>query len=239
VYGASEQPAFRLEEKGEGRGCMVDAYLQDRWLLAGSSDDCTGFSALPFPMRQPGLWRLQASRDPFGGESTAARLLYLRPAGQDDNGALEAVARYASRAFDDDAYARSVASHPERFAASDLQKQVAFLLARAESLLVPPPAPAASLPAQQAALDRKREVLRNYALVVLALAGLALSVYVLLRGLGAASRARAIMIAAGDRTAGRGLERARATLTVLAAALCVALVFAAAAMFVMARTALW
>lgn len=239
VYGAREQPAFRLEEKGEGRGCMVDGYLENRWLFAGSKRQCATWSALPFRVQQPGIWRLQAGRDPFGGESIAARLFYLSPAGQRDGEALRAVARFAIEKFPDDAYARDLIRRPQRVSGSDLQKQAAFLLAPQESLLAPLPVAAASYPHQQAELDRKRETLRVHALVALALAGLVLVAYVLLRGLAAASRARAIMAAAGDPSARGGLGRARATLTVLAAALCVALAFVAAAMYVIARAAVW
>ncbi len=238
VYGPRQQPRFQLQQRGEPRGCMVDAFLPGRWLFTGSSSDCTRAAALPFRLAQGGVWRLQAGRDRFGGESTAARLFYRRHAGQSEEDALGAIARFASRADPDDAYARSVAEQPQRFLVADLQKQAAFLLAPLEGLLIPPPETASSLPGQRALLDRRRQTLRWYALVAITLAGLALALYVLQRGLDAASRARAIMAAAGDRSAGGRAQRTRATLIVLTTALCLALLFVAVAMFIMARGAL-
>jgi hypothetical protein len=235
IHDSGEPVVFRLEDTDEQAGCIVNGFRDDRWLLTGSSTDCRNDAPLPFPLSDSGVWRLQARRDPYGASTSAARLFYVRPAGEDDAETLAAIARYANAHQPEDDFARRVAARPEVFAEHGVERAAAFLLASLEREVIAQPEPVASYPQAQKKLRRQRALVRNLCLAALASAGLALVFLIARRGLSAASRARQILARAGDRTAQSPRKRLLMTLTVLSAVISMALAFVAIALYVIAR----
>ncbi len=236
IIAKAAQASFRLEDNDEGAACLLDAFYEDRWWLANSHSDCASNPPLPLHELRPGVWRVQARRDPFSADTAGVRLFYLRRSGQSDADALRAVARYAIARDPLDSYARQVAARPAVSAAQDLQTQAAFLLAEQERDLIPQPSPVTSHARTQARLQQQRIRLRRFSLAALALAGVCLGLLILRRGLRAASKARHIMAAAGDSSAQSRRMQLRMALSVLAAVAALALAFVAIAMYVIARS---
>jgi len=232
------KPRFLLEDKRENPGCIVDTFHENRWVFTYWSKDCTSEHNLRFtPNRKmkPGIWRIQARRDPLGTGTAAVRAFYLRSAKQSDTEVLRAIAMSVSIDHPDDDYARMVAAQPDQYIASGLQQQAAFLFASDESGLTVQPTAITSYPETQARLQRYRTKLRRFSLVALALTGVTLGLLIARRGLRAASTAREIMSAAGDSQALTRPNRLRMTLTVLAVVAAILLTFVAIAIYIIAR----
>ncbi|MBN1656213.1 MAG: hypothetical protein JXA30_20760 [Deltaproteobacteria bacterium] len=239
IVATSSKITFRLEDKREDSGCIVDAYHRNRWVFTGWSKDCVKENSLRFVPQgsvASGLWRIQARRDPFGNDSSAARLLYLRGEEQSDSDVLRAIAVGLSASHPNDDYLSRVAAQPGRYLSQGLERQAAYLFAADEQEgLIAPPAAVSSYPEAEARLRRHRNILRRFSLFALALTGVALGLLVVRRGLRAASAAREIMAAAGDDRALTRRNRLQMTLTVFSVAASILLTFLAIAVYLIAR----
>ena len=96
VMDAPARPALGLN--AEERGCIADAFREQRWLHTAVLRECRGREALPFALA-PGVWRIQLRRDPFASESASVFTLYVRAAGEDAASALAHIAEAAPHAI--------------------------------------------------------------------------------------------------------------------------------------------
>ncbi|MDQ3036580.1 MAG: hypothetical protein M3Y87_29580, partial [Myxococcota bacterium] len=203
-----------------GRAALVlDVFYEGRWVHTATIEP--GEVSLPFELSRPGLYRLQAHADPFGGERAAARYVLLAAEGAEPS--LE-----PARAFLGDAGIQL----------SDGTSDPRMLLAGAEEEVRTLPTAASGLEA-----DRARVASRQHRLHVIAAIALALGIAVVLitmlrRGLGAAAEARDVMREAGDAEASSPRTRTRMTIAVLAMVGAVAVALLAGAALILARAAI-
>jgi hypothetical protein len=232
LYDAPARPRFTL---GPDAGpCLVDAQRDGLWLRSATSPDCGMKGELPFAALEPGLWRLQARRDPFAADAAGVAVLHVRPPGQGAAERLSELAAAVLASAPDDRLARSVLAAPESHAAT-LESSAGYLLAVLEQGLVPQPAPHSSMPAARARLAHERARVRAAALWVLALSGLSLVLLVMRRGLTAADQAGRLMQAAGESSDELRRHRLRRLASVALSAALLALAFVAIALYVRMR----
>jgi hypothetical protein len=233
IFDAPARPQIGL--RSDEGGCIIDAFLERRWLRTGSLRDCRDHEPLPFDALEPGLWRLQLRRDPFSGDSAAVRSIYVRQPGEP---AAHVLSRLASAALDqspDDALARAVRNTPEAYAAA-LDDTAGYLLASLDSGIIALPAPASGYPMAMLQLQLARAKLRKLALFALLLCALTLGLIVAQRGLVAASEAAHVMAEAGAEPPELDRQRLRSTLRVLATVSSLLLAFVAIAVYMVARS---
>lgn len=216
---------------GAEGGCIVDGFRDDRWRHTASLADCAHGAALPFAPLAPGRWRLQARTDPFSADAAAARAFYVRAPGESDADVLRALARAAIALDANDALARAVQADADAFTDA-LEAVAGALLAPLEADLHAQPTATSSLPAANARLAHERARLRTLTLAALALAALALGLLVASRGVRAAGEASRIMSEAGSL---HPPSRAIGVMRAVAAGVSLVIVFAAIAVYLMAR----
>jgi hypothetical protein len=231
VLPAPAQPRVGLDT--DESGCIVDAFLDQRWLHSAALRTCRGDEALPFAL-EPGVWRLQLRRDPFASESASALASYVRAAGEDDASALHSIASAALQRDASDALARAVLENPSAFSAS-FEPTAAYLLAVLDPGVIALPQPASSYPRAVARALVERDRLRALSLLVLAACAVALGLLVLQRGLRAAAEASRVMEAAGEEPRQLERQRARMALHVLATVTGLLLAFVAIAVYMIVR----
>jgi hypothetical protein len=233
VLQAPARPALGLAGDADETGCIVDAFLGQRWLHSAALRTCRGDEPLPFALA-PGVWRLQLRRDPFASESASAFTLYVRAAGQDAATALAEIGAAASQRDPDDALARAVRADPgafaDRFAAT-----AGYMLALLDAGVVALPAAASSYPRAVARALAERERVRGLSLLVLTACALLLGLLVLARGLRAAAEAGRVMEAAGEEPGRLDRQRARMALRVVATVTSLLLAFVAIAVYMIVR----
>jgi hypothetical protein len=220
---------------GQERGCVVDAFREQRWLRTGSLRECNATERLPFAALEPGLWRLQLRRDPFAVESAAVFTLYVRAA---DESSATALARMAAAALErepDDPLANAVQRAPDAFVAG-FDPTAGYLLALLDAGVLELPAPVSSYPRAVAHMRAERSKLRAVGLCVLALCALSVGLLVAERGLRAAAVASRVMREAGEAPEQLDRQRARMALRVLATVTSLLLAFAAIALYMIVRS---
>jgi hypothetical protein len=232
-------PALLGEESG---GCIVDAFRAadhwQQWMGTGFLRECRGREALSFGTLEPGLWRVQLRRDPFGSDNAAVRALYVRAPLETTSAALTAIARDVRTIAPEDALARRVLEPDAVF--DDAEPVARYLLARLDAGVASLPRPSSSLTIdlQRMAIERAR--LRKWALFAIALCALALGLLVAQRGLRAATQASQLMAAAGEDARGLDRQRLRMVLRVLGTVTSLLLAFAAIGVYMVARShGLW
>jgi hypothetical protein len=229
VLQAPAKPTItRVDERG---GCVVDAYATERWVRTGALRDCTRGDPVPFAPLPAGLWRVQVRGDIFASDSAALRSTYVRSTTQTDAQALRAIADAVASAQPTDAFAREVRTAPDAYVA-ERDRVAAYLLAALEREVYAQPSAISSLPAARDALARERSRVRIFALLTLALAGLTLVLLVAQRGLGAAAETRRSLHEAGAESIP---PAARQRLRVLGVTTSLLLIFAAIAVYLIAR----
>lgn len=213
--------------------CIVDLFHDERWVHTRSFDRCDHAS---FSTKlAPGLWRMQARDDAFGGDSVALRMIYV-PTGSESRGAtLTTLAEHATAAQPDNLLARRIAERAATFAERDFNGYAAWLLASLEDRLIALPDTVSSYPVALNELAEKRMRLRLFCLIALLLSAIVAVSLIARRGLHASARARDIMQDAGDPDAHSRARRTRMTLTVIASAASIAVAFIAIALYVIAR----
>ncbi len=221
---------------GDERGCIVDGFLQDRWLRTGALRACDGHEPLPFAALQPGLWRLQLRRDPFAAQSAAVRSLYVTRAGQRPDDVLVQLAAAVLARAPDDALARAVSADPGAHAGAQLDPTAHYLLSRLDAGIVALPPAASSYPAARARLAIERTRLRKLSLLALALCAFTLGLLVAQRGLRAVSQAGRLMAEAGQDARELEHQRLRRVLRVMATVTSLLLAFVAIAVYMVARS---
>jgi hypothetical protein len=242
-------------------GCIVDGFHEGRWARTVSLADCRRSEALPGPALAPGLWRLQARRDPFDVQSAAVRTIYVRGAGMTDRSVLMTLAAHVLEHEPEDALARAVGvrrepgmPEPELDDTGEglalalqqaLERQepylatfedtAGYLLAALDEGVMPLPAAVSGHPAALVELAARRSRARLLALATLLLGAFCLALLVAQRGLSAAHEAERVMSDAGEEPRRLQRQRARRTLEVLLSVLAVVLVFLAIAAYILAR----
>jgi hypothetical protein len=219
----------------DGGPCLVDALQDGQWLRSATSPDCGAPAAAPFAALGPGLWRLQARRDPFAADAAGVAVVHVRRAGQSAAERLAEIAQAAHGMAGADAFVRGVLAEPAAYAGA-LESSAGYLLAVLEDGLVPQPAPHSSMPAARARLAVERERVRGAALWVLGLSGLTLVLLLVRRGLTAAEQAGDLMREAGEAPAELQRHRLRRVATVALSAVLLALAFVAIALYVRLRS---
>jgi hypothetical protein len=230
VLDAPARPRIGLAS--DERGCIADAFLEQRWLHSAALRACRDES-LPFELA-PGLWRLQLRRDPFASESASAFAVYVRGAGEDGASVLRRIAAAALQRDPHDALAQAVAKDPSAFGA-ELEPTAAYLLAVLDAGVIALPPPVSSYPRAVARALLERERLRALSVLVLAACAVALGLLVLQRGLRAAAEASRVMEAAGEEPRRLERQRARMALHVLATVTSLLLAFVAIAVYMIVR----
>jgi hypothetical protein len=232
IVPAPALPKVALQD--EERGCIVDAFLERRWLRTGGLADCRTGESLPFAPLEAGLWRIQLRRDPFSAESAAVTTLYVRAAGEPDAAVLARLARAAHEREPDDLLVQAVREQPEAYVTA-FSETARYLLAALDSGLLVLPEPSSGLPRALARLSASRARVRKLALFALALCALTLGLLVAQRGLHAATEASRLMAQAGEEPRRLDRQRLRMMLRVLATVSSLLLAFAAIAAYVIAR----
>lgn len=232
VVNRAMSPVFRLEDKQEDAGCIVDVYHHNHWLFTHGFEDCLSDIRLPFRPSRPGIWRIQARRDPFSSDSASVRHFYVRGSQESNQAVLGAIVEHLLHR---DRFAARVLMQSQDSEISEFNQKVAFLLAGEDADLVPQPKPTTSLEKTRALLLRQRRRTREFSLLFLSLAGLTLGFLVARRGFRAASKARKIMADAGDTKAYTYRKNLQMTLTILAAVTAILLTFVAIAIYIIAR----
>jgi hypothetical protein len=227
-------PAIAL--RGDERGCIVDAFREQRWLRTGSLRDCLGDEALPFAALEPGLWRMQLRRDPFASGGAAVVGVYVKKPGETAAAALAALADAVLDQTREHKLARAVREQPEAFAAQ-LDVTASALLAELDTGIIDLPEPVSGYPLAMLQLGVARARLRKLALFVLALCALSVGLLVVQRGLAAAAEAGRLMAEAGEEPNRLARQRLRMTLRILATVISLLLAFAAIAVYIVARGA--
>lgn len=220
--------SLEVARRYEEGALIVDVFHEDRWrrsvtLAAGSH---------VVQLDEPGLWRVQARSDPFGGGDVATRLVVVAPS---DQAALDALARHPRQRdwLDPMAVAlrRGDLPCPEIEAAPGpcaAARWASFMLTAGELEVVALPTYTSGAAQTNAGLHDRGQIRRAWAAALILLAGLFVAIVVLRRGLRA------------SRLAERLLEEADAPhhqrpWTVWGSAVFVALVFLVAAMLVLSR----
>ncbi len=202
------------------RPLIVDVFEDERWvstqtLSAGALDTSR---ALPgFAFARPGPHRVQVRADLFDSEHAASRFVFVTPSVSASPPSLRA----------------DTSPAPADRAAAE--RRFAFDAALLDEARLATPTPVSGREAAIArALARRAQVRMVSAVALVALVGL-LAIVLLRRGLEASREARALLREAGDDEAESVTNRRRDTLTVVAVAALVAVVFLAALAFVLAR----
>ncbi len=202
------------------RALIVDVFEDERWVFtrtfAGGALDTP--RALPgFAFARTGPHRVQVRADLFDSEHAASRFVYVTPTASEPPPSLRA---------------NGTPPPADRAAA---ERRFAFEAALRDEARLPTPTPVSGREAAIArALARRARVRLVSAVALVALVGL-LAVVLLRRGLEASREARALLREAGDTAAESAANRRRDTLTVVAVAALVAVVFLATLAFVLAR----
>jgi hypothetical protein len=244
---------------GRARG-IVDVFLVGRWraTLAFTQPGEGARLSLPGRWFLPGLVRLQAHADRFGGEGAGTRVIYVRAPGETLERSLQqlAAAVHAQGQAEDAADAAPPARGGPRStqapwafqlpeaARAQPQLAAAFLLAELEQLRVPLPRAASGRPRELQRLSRAQTYLRFGVGALLVLSALIVGMTLMRRGLRADAEARAILDEA-EREAGDAPdlpaprhEPGPGTLFVVWLVLLVGLAFVAAALLIVAKP-LW
>lgn len=229
------QPLAFTRASGDA-ACVVDLFHDERWVQSKTFEHCDDATFKRADIvTSAGLWRLQTRDDPFGGDASATRLLYVPNAKDSQAKTLSALATRVLETDRSDLMAHRVIERAESFAARDFAGYSAWLLATLEDRVVTLPKNASSYPAALNELEAKRSRLRSFSLIALLLSAIAAVTLIARRGLSASSRARDIMGDAGDPEAHSQARRARMTFTVIASATLIAVAFVAVALYVIAR----
>jgi hypothetical protein len=238
VVGPLAVPSFAL--LGDAGGCVVDLFRLESpermsWLRTGSSAECTRVSALPVGPLAPGAYRVQVRRDTLSSSTAAVGAFYVYAPGETPAHGLSRLAALAAHTGSVDALVAAVAGAPQAFVGTALGSTQRYLLALLESdLVVYPPAVTGredNAARQRASLRR----VRVFALLALALGGIALALSVGRSGLRASQRAGVILSEAGQDPAALRRARRRSVLAVIASALALLLVFVVVGLYVLAR----
>jgi hypothetical protein len=228
---AAEQPSFTAPAGASP--LIVDAYRDGRWERTGSVVPPSGAGErveLPFEALDPGLWRVQIRRDPFGNDAASVRFAYLLSRGETHGAALARIRDHLSAEGADDAFTRGLP-----FTGIDPHLQAEHALSLLEMDVVPEPAAMSGRAQHDSSLDEDRVHVRWLAALVVLAVAIFIGGYILQRGLLAASEARDLLALAGDARAKTRRNVLAMTMTVLGVVAVVALSFVAVAILILAR----
>ena len=226
----------RVSVLGGERGCIFDVFREGEWLRTASAPSCAEPSALPVPPLSPGVYRIQARRDPFGSSNAAVALAYLAAPKETRAQAFRVLAQRVVALDPADRFASAVTDAAD----ADLQLDAAgfgYLAATLESGVIAMPRAVSGYTATLERLSERQSGLRWLSLVALALGAVSLALAVGRRGLRAAARADEILLDAGHTGAVRRRARVRAMVSLALSVLSLVLVFVVVGAYVMARSA--
>lgn len=213
------RPGIRATALGAGEPVIVDAFRDGRWLRTGTIAAGTdGVQPLPFPALSPGLWRLQARVDPFGGARAAVRLVVVT---QTRDGA--SAVRDALLPLGVDLPLRPS------------ERDVAWVAAARESELRPLPAWTSGLAAARARVAERRRTVRALVVGALVVGILLLGLLWLRRAVAAAAQAQRVLEATGAPELATRSHRWRTLLGALALVGAMVLALLAGAALLLAR----
>ena len=243
VPAARLKPSFVLPP---GRAFItVDTFVVGRWsdvrVVSAQAGETPLLSAA---FASSGLVRVQARADRLSADGSGGRVFYVKSHAETDLDALASSAR-ALAALPELA-AEPTAAWSTRlpaFAADDVQRTAAYLLAPLEQLRMSVPLPVSGRPAQLARLSRTRALFRFGVAGALVLSAFVLALSIARRGMVAAEEAQSILDLAraeGENEASepRPGEVIGARVRVLLLAFAVAAAFLAAALLIAAKP-LW
>jgi hypothetical protein len=230
---------------------IVDLYSQGHLVASRTFPNVVPDLWVPLSLGSlSGLVHVQARVDRFSNDGAGARLIYVREPGRSDADVLHELARLAAGQASGEPTSTWTASLPT-WAASDLERTAAYLLAPLENERVILPPAASGRPAQLARVGRAKNLARFGVSLALVLSALVVGASLMQRGLRASDEASIILEAARDETS--AVDSAAGTrqppdgpiadlrpdrLRVITLALAVALAFVAAALLVAAKS-LW
>lgn len=232
IVAPDESPAIALLG-GEG-GCVVDVFDDGRWVRSGSAPSCTRDKPPPTAALAPGVYRIQARRDPYASSMAGVALCYVLAPGETRARALRELAGRVAALDSTDRFARSVMAAEDSALPLDAPS-FGYLAAALETGVIELPRPVSGYAATLERLAESQAQLRWLSIIALVLGALSLALSVGIRGLRAAARADALLLDAGHTGQMRRRARARAMLSLAFSVLSLMLVFVVLGAYVVAR----
>jgi hypothetical protein len=216
---------------GEG-GCIIDVFHDEHWVRTGSAPSCA--QPQPIAALPPGVYRIQARRDPFTSATAGVALAYVLAPAQTQGAALRELARRVVELDPTDRFAKSMLIADD----SSLQLDAAafgYLAAPLEAGVIELPRAVSGYAATLEKLAHGQAQLRWLSILALVLGAISLALAVGRSGLRAAARADAILLEAGHTGPVRRRARARSMLSLAFSVLSLMLVFVVLGAYVVAR----
>ena len=216
---------------GDG-GCIVDVFREGRWIRTSSAPSCA--QPQPIAALPPGVYRVQARRDPYASGTAGVALAYVLAPAETRGAALRELARRVAALDPTDRFAKSMVSADD----SALQLDAAgfgYLAAALEAGVIELPHAVSGYAATLERLARAQAQLRWLSILALVLGAISLALAVGRSGLKAVARADAILLDAGHSGPVRRRARARSMLSLALSVLSLMLVFVVLGAYVVAR----